>query len=119
MQRRTFGGLRASARSVSVIVVAVGVLVGVLGVMGASAAPPQEADATSVRQWNLIAVSTLTGLPGPAGGAPPAAQVHMGMVQGAVYDAVNAITPKHHRPYVLKRRFGNTASDEAAVATAQ
>jgi hypothetical protein len=40
------------------------------------------------------------------------------MVQGAVYDAVNAITPKHHRPYVLKRRFGNTASDEAAVATA-
>ena len=42
----------------------------------------------------------------------------MGMVQGAVYDAVNAITPKHHRPYLLKRRFGNRASDEAAVATA-
>jgi hypothetical protein len=42
----------------------------------------------------------------------------MGMVQGAVYDAVNAITPKHHRPYLLERRFGNTASDEAAVATA-
>jgi hypothetical protein len=42
----------------------------------------------------------------------------MGMVQGAVYDAVNAITPKHSRPYLLKRRFGNTASDEAAVATA-
>jgi hypothetical protein len=40
------------------------------------------------------------------------------MVQGAVYDAVNAITPKHHRPYLLDRRFGNTASDEAAVATA-
>jgi hypothetical protein len=35
-----------------------------------------------------------------------------------VYDAVNAITPKHHRPYLLNRRFGNTASDEAAVATA-
>ena len=42
----------------------------------------------------------------------------MGMVQGAVYDAVNAITPKHHRPYLLNRRFGNTASDDAAVATA-
>jgi hypothetical protein len=42
----------------------------------------------------------------------------MGMVQGAVYDAVNAITPKHHRPYLLNRRSGNTASDEAAVATA-
>jgi hypothetical protein len=40
------------------------------------------------------------------------------MVQGAVYDAVNAITPKHHRPYLLKRRFAATASKEAAVATA-
>jgi hypothetical protein len=40
------------------------------------------------------------------------------MVQGAVYDAVNAITPKHHRPYLLKRRFSGSASGEAAVATA-
>jgi hypothetical protein len=35
-----------------------------------------------------------------------------------VYDAVNAITPKHFRPYLLERRFGNTASSAAAVATA-
>src|SRR5829696_4108520 len=98
--------------------VSVGALIGVLGVIGASAAPPVEADASAVTQWNVIAVSTLTGLPGPAGGAPPASQINMGMVQGAVYDAVNAITPKHHRPYLLNRRFGNTASDEAAVATA-
>ena len=109
----------ARRRSLSLTGVAVvGALVGALGVIGAAAAPPQEADASSVTQWNLIAVNTLTGLPGPAGGAPPAAQINVGMVQGAVYDAVNAITPKHHRPYVLKRRFGNTASDEAAVATA-
>jgi hypothetical protein len=109
-------------RSIGLVAVAVLVLAG-LGVFGASAAPPATADATAVTQWNLIAVSTITGvpgpgLPGPAGGAPPASQVNMGMVQGAVYDAVNAITPKHHRPYLLKRRFGNTASDEAAVATA-
>jgi hypothetical protein len=102
--------------------VAVLVLSG-LSVVGASAAPPATADATAVTQWNVIAVSTITGvpgpgLPGPAGGAPPASQINMGMVQGAVYDAVNAITPKHHRPYLLNRRFGNTASDEAAVATA-
>src|SRR5215211_2102523 len=98
--------------------VSVGALIGALGVIGASAAPPVEADASAVTQWNVIAVSTLTGLPGPAGGAPPASQINVGMVQGAVYDAVNAVTPKHHRPYLLKRRFGNTASDEAAVATA-
>jgi hypothetical protein len=108
----------AGRRSVWLIAVAVGALVGALGVFGASAAPPAKADAAAVTQWNLIAVNTLTGLPGPAGGASPAAQISMGMVQGAVYDAVNAITPKHHRPYLLKRRFGNTASDEAAVATA-
>src|SRR5215217_5560885 len=108
----------ASRRSVWLATVAVGALIGALGVIGASAAPPVEADASAVTQWNVIAISTLTGLPGPAGGAPPASQINMGMVQGAVYDAVNAITPKHHRPYLLKRRFGNTASDEAAVATA-
>ena len=108
----------AGRRAVSVIAVAVGVLVGVVGAVGASAAPPAEADASAVTQWNLIAVGTLAGLPPPAGGAPPTSQINMGMVQGAVYDAVNAITPKHHRPYVLQRRFGNTASDEAAVATA-
>src|SRR3954452_7066057 len=117
------GAKMASRRWVWAVAVAVGAVVGVLGVLSASAAPPAEADATAVMQWNLIAVSTITGvpgpvLPGPAGGAPPASQVNMGMVQGAVYDAVNAITPKHHRPYLLNRRFGNTASDEAAVATA-
>jgi hypothetical protein len=42
----------------------------------------------------------------------------MGMVEGAVYDAVNAITPTHFRPYLLKRRFSAAASTDAAVATA-
>ena len=107
------------ARQGSVRLVAIAIIaLAALGVLSASAAPPADADATSVTQWNLIAVSTITGMPGPAGGAPPTSQINMGMVQGAVYDAVNAITPKHHRPYLLKRRFGNTASTEAAVATA-
>lgn len=105
-------------RRATLPVVLAAAAVALLGVVGASAAPPAEADATAVTHWNLIAVSTLTGLPGPAGGAPPASQINMGMVQGAVYDAVNAITPKHYRPYLLNRRFGNTASDDAAVATA-
>ena len=69
-------------------------------------------------EWNAIAAATLLALPLPAGGAPPALQIEMGMTQGAVYDAINAITPKHHRPYLLKRRFAATASKDAAVATA-
>ena len=75
-----------------------------LGVIGASAAPPATTDATAVMQWNVIAISTIVGipgpgLPGPAGRGTPASQINMGMVEGAVYDAVNAITPKHFRPY--------------------
>jgi len=109
--------MRKSAVAIGLIATVVTVTAGAPSVV-ASAAPPATADATAVTQWNLIAVNTIITLPGPAGGAPQAAQINMGMVQGAVYDAVNAITPKHHRPYLLTRRFGNTASDEAAVATA-
>ena len=113
----------ARKRSTRLAAVVVAALIAALGVYGASAAPPATADATAVLQWNQIAVTTITGvptpgLPGPGGSAPPASQINLGMVQGAVYDAVNAITPKHHRPYLLNRRFGNTASDDAAVATA-
>jgi PAP2 superfamily len=72
-----------------------------------------------VTSWNRIATSTLTSplFPGAAGGAPPASQINMAMVQGAVYDAVNAIEPRHE-PYLLGRRFDSSASTEAAVATA-
>jgi PAP2 superfamily len=106
----------ARRRSIWLVAVAV-VVLSVLGVVGASAAPVVTAT-NPVTDWNLTAVNTLTTLPGPAGGAPPASQISLGMVQGAVYDAVNAITPKHYRPYLLKRRFAATASKDAAVATA-
>lgn len=88
------------------------------GAPGASAAPPAEADATAVVHWNEVAAGTLAAIPGPSGGAPPAYQVNMGMVQGAVYDAVNAIGPKRYQPYLLDQRFGAKASTDAAVATA-
>ena len=92
-------------------------ILALVAAMPAAAAPVVTAT-NPVTDWNLTAVNTLTTLPGPAGGAPPASQISMGMVQGAVDDAVNAITPKHHRPYLLKRRFAATASKDAAVATA-
>ncbi len=93
-------------------------LVAVAGTSVSAQAKQPAADAESVYAWNLRAVNTLSALPPPAGGAPPAAQVHMAMVEGAVYDAVNAITPKHFRPYLLTRRFSAAASTDAAVATA-
>jgi hypothetical protein len=85
---------------------------------GLSAPARGEPAGNAVIDWNLIAVNTLVLIPGPAGGAPPALQINLGMTQGAVYDAVNAITPKHHRPYLLMRRFSSGASQEAAAATA-
>jgi hypothetical protein len=81
-------------------------------------AVPAVAQANEVTHWNRIAMNTLVAFPGPAGGAPPALQIHMGMTQGAVYDAVNATEPKHYRPYLLNRRVGANASKEAAAATA-
>jgi hypothetical protein len=101
-----------------VITVAVFALLGALGVFSASAAPPVGTDASEVSHWNQVAVTTLAAIPGPNGGAPPAFQINMGMVQGAVYDAVNAIGPKQHQPYLLKARAGAAASIDAAVATA-
>ena len=93
-----------------------------LALVVAMIAPAGGASAQSgpnpVSHWNQIAVTTLLAFPGPAGSAPPALQVHIAMTQGAVYDAVNSITAKHHRPYLLDRRFGVTSSLDAAVATA-
>ena len=56
-------------------------------------AAPASAQVNEVTNWNRIATETLVLIPGPASGAPPALQINMGMTQGAVYDAVNAITP--------------------------
>jgi PAP2 superfamily len=87
--------------------------------VGVVAAPTAQATTqeTVVTLWNRVAVETLNAFPLPAGGAPPASQINMGMTEGAVYDAVNAIDPTH-QPYLLTTRFPSTASKEAAVATA-
>jgi hypothetical protein len=80
-------------------------------------AAPATAQANEVTNWNRIATDTLVAFPPAAGGAAPALQINMGMTQGAVYDAVNAIEPRH-RPYLLATRFDSMASKEAAAATA-
>ena len=80
-------------------------------------AAPAVAAVNEVLNWNKIAVETLVAFPPAAGGAPPASQINVGMTQGAVYDAVNAIEPRRE-PYLLGTRFAASASKEAAVATA-
>src|SRR4029434_4722742 len=71
-------------------------------------APPAAAQANEVTNWNQIATTTLVTFPPRATG--PALQINMAMTQGAVYDAVNAIEPRHYRPYLLRRRFAATAA---------
>jgi hypothetical protein len=80
-----------------------------------------------VIDWNRYAVQALSNpvqtatanpaIPG-AGLTPPVAAIHLAIVQGAVYDAVNRID-RGHRPYLsglpLPNRF---ASKAAAAATA-
>jgi hypothetical protein len=88
-----------------------------LAVIGAlvALALPAVAQANEVTTWNTIALNTVLAQPAISS-APPAAAVFMGMTQGAVYGAVNAID-RHGRPYLVQRRFPK-ASLDAAVATA-
>jgi hypothetical protein len=80
-------------------------------------AEPAAAQANEVTHWNQIATDTLVAFPLPAGGAAPAMQINMGMTQGAVYDALNAIEPRY-RPYLLEDRFEGGSKEAAAVTAA-
>ncbi len=105
------------------------VLAAVVGLITLAAPPLQAApvvatlpSSDAVRVWNLHAVNALinapaAGIPG-AGQTPPVSELHLAMVQGAVYDAVNAIDGGH-QPYLAGLSPASpSASPEAAVATA-
>lgn len=74
-----------------------------------------------VLDWNANAVAILstpgTATPPGLGQGPPLSAVHLAMVQGAVYDAVNAIDPTN-APYLGGVSGPATASKAAAVAQA-
>jgi hypothetical protein len=71
--------------------------------------------------WNEHAVNVIhgatTAIPPGLGNAPPLSSLHLAMVQGAVYDAVNAID-RGHQPYLGGLSAPSTASKAAAVAQA-
>ena len=99
------------------------IIVALVGtVLGAAPAAAQAEHSDAVRVWNLHASDALintstAAIPG-AGQAPPVSQLHLAMVQGAVYDAVNAIVGGY-QPYLPDLPTASpSASQEAAVATA-
>ena len=76
---------------------------------------PALAAADTVTQWNQNAANSLYVT---AAQAPPVAVLHMAMVQGAVYDAVNAIDGGREGYLLTSRVATPTDSKDAAAATA-
>ena len=112
--------------------VAIAVLLAVAAVVAVgSAAPRAAADSpeTAVLDWNKHALDALANAQVPPVGAPPGflvgagmpayvQGVHLAMVQGAVYDAVNSIVGDYE-PYLdTVPTAPSGASESAAVATA-
>ena len=77
-------------------------------------APRPSARADAVTDWNTIASNSIVAI---AGQPPQVSSLSFAMVQGAVYDAVNAIEGGH-QPYLVQPDANLTDSKEAAAATA-
>ncbi len=71
----------------------------------------------TVVQWNEYATTSLISLATAPWGAPPVSGLHLAMVHGAVYDAVNAIAGGY-QPYLVSPSALPSYSKEAAAATA-
>jgi hypothetical protein len=97
---------RYRARAVGLIVAAAALI---------ALAAPTSVGASAVTQWNANATSFLTG---PAAWqAPPVSMLHLAMVHGAVFDAVNAIDGGY-TPYLVSPDATPFDSQDAAAATA-
>src|SRR5215469_4959845 len=77
-------------------------------------ASPSVVRADAVTDWNAIASTTIVV---NAGQPPPVSVLSFAMVQGAVYDAVNAID-RGHQPYLSQPSANPSDSKAAAAATA-
>lgn len=123
--RQSSRGRRSLAGVLGVVLIAAASMIPLASV---AAAEPSD----MVLQWNLNAVTALSnavvpptppgspppppGSPPPgAGQTPPVASIHLAMVQGAVYDAVNAIDG-HHQPYLDSLPSAPASASKAAAA---
>jgi PAP2 superfamily len=86
----------------------------VAAVGGFSASAGAQPAGNAATDWNAIASTSIMST---AGQPPHVAPLSLGMVQGAVYDAVNAIDGGH-QPYLVSPPANPSDSKEAAAATA-
>src|SRR6266542_5443432 len=85
-----------------------------LACLVAALTSPAVARGDAVTDWNRFASTAIVT---NAGQPPPVSALSFAMVQGAVYDAVNAID-QGHQPYLSEPPSNPTDSKEAAAATA-
>jgi hypothetical protein len=78
-------------------------------------AAPAVARADAVTSWNAIASDAIVGR---AAQPPAVSALSFAMVQGAVYDAVNAIDQVRYQPYLVAPPANPWDSKDAAVAAA-
>ena len=85
-----------------------------VGVMLLAIAASTPARADTVTDWNLHATNALITT---AGQGPTVSTIHLAMVHGAVFDAVNSIDGRYE-PHLVKVRARHFYSQDAAAATA-
>src|ERR671935_2927306 len=100
-----------NARRLVLIAIAALLAAGAAGLTGSARGDPAPNAAV---QWNEIASAAIIST---AGQPPHAAVLSLAMVQGAVYDAANAVDGGH-QPYLVAPAATPGASKDAAVATA-
>ncbi len=92
-----------------------------LPVASVAAVEPTDEPTNMVLVWNENAVNIIstpaTAVPPGLGQGPPLSPLHLAMVQGAIYDAVNAIDGGYE-PYLDGLSAPSTASKAAAAAQA-
>jgi hypothetical protein len=93
-----------------------GLLAAVAVLLSIAVSAPAHAE-DEVTDWHQVALRSLTATPDGAGQTPPVATIHMAMVHGAVYDAVNAID-RRYQPYLVWLKAKRWFSKDAAAATA-
>lgn len=112
-----FSAGRKAHRWLSTPLAAVVIVASMLIPASAAAAEPTD----MVLEWNANAVSAIsnanTASPPGLNQPPPLAPIHLAMVHGAIYDAVQAIVDTHE-PYLDGLDAPSSASQAAAVAAA-